>query len=349
MDLRLRSLRLSAARLAPRSLERVVAFRINPAFLDKVSATSGKIMDLIDALRCFIRVAETGSFSAVSRESRISQPAVTRQIAQLEQHFKARLFHRTTRRLSLTDDGQSLLIHAQRLRNVADEMEAELGGQSSSPTGLVRLGTSIAGGLVLAPRLPVLLARYPGLKVELVMRDRFTDMVEDRLDLEWRSGEVADASLVARRIGTTGRAVVAAPIYLEQHSAPSVPNDLTAHACLLHSSMPDPDIWRFTAPEGPLAVRVNGAFIANESVAVLRAVRAGHGIALLPEIEVVDDLHAGRLRRLLIDFPSQIVPVHIIYPSRRNLAPRTRIVMDFVVEQAREIQALLAIGANVLV
>jgi LysR substrate binding domain len=136
--------------------------------------------------------------------------------------------------------------------------------------------------------------------------------------------------------------VVAAPIYLERYAVPSVPDDLTAHACLIHSSMPDPNTWRFTGPEGPLAVSVNGAFIANDSAAVLRAVRDGHGIALLLEIEVVDDLHAGRLCRLLKDYPSQMLPVHVIYPSRRNLAPRTRVVMDFVIEQTREIQALLA-------
>jgi DNA-binding transcriptional LysR family regulator len=306
-------------------------------------------MDLIDALRCFIRVVETGSFSAVSRESQITQSAVSRQVAQLEQHFKARLFHRSTRHLSLTDDGQSLLTHARRLMDVTDEMEEALGRQSSSPTGTVRLGTSIAGGLVLAPRLPLLLARHPGLKVELVMHDQLGDMVLDRLDLEWRSGEIADASLVARRVGETGRAVVAAPAYLEQYGVPSEPDDLVSHACLIHSSMTNPNTWRFTGPEGPVDVRVSGAFIANDSTAVLRAARSGHGIALLNEIEVVDDLQAGRLCRLLKDYPSQILPVHIIYPSRRNLAPRTRVVMEFVIEQAREIQALLATGSNVLV
>jgi DNA-binding transcriptional LysR family regulator len=306
-------------------------------------------VDLIETLRCFVRVVETGSFSAVSRESRISQSAVTRQIAQLEQHFTARLFHRTTRRLTLTDDGQSLLIHARQLMAAADEMEAAFGRQTDSPTGLVRLGTTIAGGLVLASRLPVLLDCYPGLKVELLMRDQLSDMIEDRLDLELRSGEIADSSLVARRIGEAGRAVVAAPGYLERHGAPLVPEDLTTHACLIHSSMSDPNIWRFIGPDGPLAVPVKGAFSANDSVAVLRAARAGHGIALLPEIEVVDDLHAGRLCRLLIKYPSQVVPLYIIYPSRRNLAPRTRVVMDFVVQQAQEIQALLKTGADVFI
>ena len=214
-------------------------------------------MDLIGALRCFIRVVETGSFSAVSRESQLSQSAVTRQIAQLEQHFSARLFHRTTRRLSLTDDGQGLLTHARHLIDAADEMETALGRQSHSPTGLVRLGTSIAGGHFLAPRLPELLARYPGLKVELVMRDQFSDMVDERLDLAWRSGEIADASLVVRRIGQLGRAVVAAPIYLERRGAPSVPEDLAAHDCLIHDFMPDSELWRFTGPDGPVTVRVN--------------------------------------------------------------------------------------------
>jgi DNA-binding transcriptional LysR family regulator len=128
-----------------------------------------------------------------------------------------------------------------------------------------------------------------------------------------------------------------------------VPDDLTAHACPVHSSMPEPNTWRFTGPEGPLAVCVKGAFIANDSVAVLRAARSGHGIPLLHEIQVVDDLQAGRLCRFLKDYPSQILPVHVIYPSRRNLPPRTRVVMDFVIEQAREIQSLLATGTNVLI
>jgi DNA-binding transcriptional LysR family regulator len=305
-------------------------------------------MDLIGALRCFLRVVETGSFSAVSRESQSSQSAVTRQIAQLEQHFAARLFHRTTRRLSLTDDGQGLLAHARQLVEAADEMEAALGRQSSSPTGLVRLGTSVAAGLFLSTRLPVLLQRYPGLKVELVMRDQFSDMVEERLDLALRAGEVTDASLVVRRVGYLGRAVVAAPIYLERHGAPSTPEDLATHVCLVHDVTAEPDIWRFTGPDGTSSVRVQGGFLANDSAAIHRAARAGHGIALLPEVQLIDDLRAGRLFRLLEDFPSQRSPMHLVYPSRRNLAPRTRLVMDFLVEQTQVIQALLEQGAEVL-
>ncbi len=217
-------------------------------------------MDLIAALRAFVRVTETGSFSAVARETHVSQSAVTRLVAQLEQHFDVRLFHRTTRRLSLTDDGQALLAHARHLIESADEMEAVLGRQSDTPRGLVRLGTSVAGGLFLATRLPVLLGRYPGLSVELVMRDQHTDMIDERLDLAFRSGEIADASLVARRVGNLGRAVVAAPIYLERYGAPSTPTDLADHVCLIHDAAADPEVWRFGGPDGPITVRYTAPF-----------------------------------------------------------------------------------------
>ncbi len=130
-------------------------------------------------------------------------------------------------------------------------------------------------------------------------------------------------------------AVVAAPVYLERHGAPATPADLAAHTCLIHDATAE--VWRFIGPDGPLSVRVTGAFIANDSEAIRRVAGAGHGIALLPEIQLIDDLRARRLFRLMEGYHSQRVPVHIVYPSRRNLAPRTRVVMDFLVEQTREI------------
>jgi DNA-binding transcriptional LysR family regulator len=306
-----------------------------------------EIMDLLGALGVLVRVAEAGSFSAVAREREVSQSAVTRQISQLEEHFRVRLFHRTTRRLSLTDDGQVLLGHARHVLETVEGMEAALGRQSSSPTGLVRVGVTVASSRFLATRIPVLLAEHPGLKVELVVHDQFGDMIEERLDLAMRRGEIADASLVVRRVGMFGSAVVASPIYLERHGAPSAPADLANHTCLVHDTGPNSDLWHFTGPNGTLSVRVSGGFIANDSSAVRLAARAGHGIALLPEVQVIDDLHAGHLFRLLSDYPSQRVPVHLVYPSRRNLAPRTRVVMDFLLQRMRQIQALLDVETEV--
>src|SRR6202451_1814726 len=158
-------------------------------------------MDLLGSLSVLVRVVETGSFSAVAREGELSQAAVARQISQLEEHFGVRLLHRTTRKLSLTDDGQMLLGLARPVLDGVDGIEAALGGHSVSPVGRVRVGVTVTAGRFLAQRLPTLLADHPGLKVELVVSDRFGDMIEDRLDLAVRLGEVTDASLVVRRSG----------------------------------------------------------------------------------------------------------------------------------------------------
>jgi DNA-binding transcriptional LysR family regulator len=191
-------------------------------------------MDLLGALGVLVRVVETGSFSAAARERELSQAAVARQISQLEDHFGVRLFHRTTRKLSLTDDGQMLLSLARPVLDGVEGIEAALGQQSALAVGLVRVGVTVAASRFLAQRLPILLADHPGLKVELVVSDRFGDMIEDRLDLAVRVGEVTDASLVVRRSGTGSYVVVATPSYIKQHGEPSSPADLANHICIVH-------------------------------------------------------------------------------------------------------------------
>jgi DNA-binding transcriptional LysR family regulator len=280
-----------------------------------------EIMDLIGALRAFVRVTETGSFSAVARETNASQSAVTRQIAQLEQHFQVRLFHRTTRHLSPTDDGNALLHLAQHLLDATDEMEAALGRQSGEPRGLVRLGTSVAGGLFLSTRLPVLLARHPGLSVKLIMSDRHTDMIEERLDLAFRNGEIADVSLVARRVGMLGRAVVAAPIYLDgrarriarRSGGPRVPHPRRDAGSR---------VWRFTGRDGPVSVKVSGAF-RPATARPYAALRAQAMASLCSEIQLIDDL-APDVCFGFWKITGRSACAHIVYPSRRNLALRTR-------------------------
>ena len=296
-------------------------------------------MDLLGALGVLVRVVETGSFSAVARERELSQAAVARQISQLEDHFGVRLFHRTTRKLSLTDDGQMLLGLARPVLDGVEGMEASLGRQSASPTGLVRVGVTVAASRLLAQRLPALLADHPGLKVELVVGDRFGDMIEDRLDLAMRVGDITDMSVVARRSGTAVRVAAAAPGYIERHGEPSSPAELVNHTCILHDVGPDADIWTFTTPEGPKGFRVSGGFLANDVRAVHIAARIGYGIAYLTSFEVSDDLRSGRLVRVLRDFPAPGISFSLVYPSRRHLAPRTRLVMDFIWAQVRQVEA----------
>jgi DNA-binding transcriptional LysR family regulator len=303
-------------------------------------------MDLLGALSVLVRVVETGSFSAVSRERELSQAAVARQISQLEEHFGVRLFHRTTRKLSLTDDGQMLLGLARPVLDGVDGMEASLGRQSASPIGLVRVGVTVTASRFLAERLPTLLIDHPGLKVELVVGDRFGDMIDDRLDLAMRVGEITDMSVVARRSGIAARVAAAAPSYIKRHGEPSSPAELANHTCIVHDVGPDSDVWKFATPEGPKDFRVSGGFLANDVRAVHIAARTGYGIAYLVLVEVFDDLRNGTLVRVLRDFPAPGVPFSLVYPSRRHLAPRTRLVTDFIWEQVRQIQAELATASD---
>jgi DNA-binding transcriptional LysR family regulator len=299
-------------------------------------------MDLLGALGVLVRVVETGSFSAAARERELSQAAVARQIAQLEDHFGVRLFHRTTRKLSLTDDGQMLLGLARPVLDGVEGMEAALGQQSASPAGLVRVGVTVTASRFLSLRLPSLLIDYPRLKVELVVGDRLGDMIEDRLDLAMRIGEITDTSLVVRRSGTAVRVAVAAPSYIERHGEPSSPAELANHTCIVHDVGPDSDVWTFVMPEGAKGFQVSGGFLANDVRAVHLAARTGYGIAYLALVEVFDDLRSGTLVRVLSDFPAAGVSFSLVYPSRRHLAPRTRLVMDFIWEQVRQVQAELA-------
>jgi DNA-binding transcriptional LysR family regulator len=303
-------------------------------------------MDLLGALGVLARVVETGSFSAVARERELSQAAIARQVAQLEDHFGVRLFHRTTRKLSLTDDGEMLLGLARPVLDGIEEMESALGQQSALPVGLVRVGATVTSTRFLSQRLPTLLTDHPGLKVELVVGDRIGDMIDERLDLAMRVGEITDTSLVARRTGTAVRVAVATPSYIERHGEPSSPAELANHTCIVHDVGPDSDVWTFAMTDGPKGFRVSGGFLANDIRAVHLAARTGYGIAYLVLVEVADDLRSGRLVRLLRDFPAPGVPFSLVYPSRRHLAPRTRLVMDFIWEQVRQIQTELATATD---
>jgi DNA-binding transcriptional LysR family regulator len=303
-------------------------------------------MDLFGTLKVLVRVVETGSFSAAARERDLSQAAVAKQISQLEEHFGVRLFHRTTRKLSLTDDGQMLLALARPVLDSVEGMEAALGRQSASPVGLVRVGVTGTGSRFLTQRLPSLLAAHPGLKVELVVSDRFGDMIEDRLDLALRVDEITDASLVMRRSFTAERVAVAAPSYIERHGLPSAPGDLVRHSCIVHDVGSGSDVWTFITPEGPRGVRVSGGFLANDIRTVRQAAESGYGIALLGFLEVFDDLRSGQLVRVLNGFPATGLTVSLVYPSRRHLAPRTRVVLDFLWEQLRQIQTELATASD---
>lgn len=292
-------------------------------------------MDLLRSLSTFNRVVELGSFSAVAREVGSTQSAVTRQITMLEEHFRVRLFHRSTRHLSLTDDGRTLIGHAEQLLQEAARMEEVFRSHRENPVGLVRMAAPTGVAHFLAPRIGELTTRHPGLSIELLVRDTLGDLIEAGLDLAVVRGEMRDSSLMIRQIGLSRKVVVAAPSYLLAHGTPESPEDLAAHRCIVLTDEHDKRFWTFTGPDGRIRLRIDGPITTdNQQVAVLAAL-AGHGIALLTETRVFDDVQAGRLVRLLARFPCQPVPIQIVYPTRRNVAARTRLVLDFTVEGVR--------------
>lgn len=304
-------------------------------------------MDTIETLRTFVRVVETGSLSAVAREMNASQSTVSRQITSLEEHFGVRLFHRTTRHLSLTDDGENLHEHATSVLDMVEGMETALGQDKTSPSGHVRVATPVSLGLILMERVPELMARYPSLSVELVMDDDPGDMIEQRLDLAIRSGEVVNQSLIKRSLGEIARVAVAAPEYLGRRGVPLQPGDLADHACIVHRVMPNDSEWRLIGGDGVVSVTVQGALSTNNHAAVRSAALGGLGIALLPEYQIVDDVLAGRLQQVLPNYKSEPLPAYLVYPSRRHLAPRTRVVIDFLITEVRRLRSRQTDRSNV--
>lgn len=297
-------------------------------------------MDLLRSLTAFLRTVDTGSFASVARETRESHSAVTRRVAQLEEHFGVRLLHRTTRSLSLTDDGQELVGIARQMLDLEQAMADQLGGQHSQPKGVVRLGCSVAFSVFLVPRLPVLLRQFDALSLELVVSDQPMNVVESRLDLAIRFAPVDESSLVMRALFQGHRIVVAAPDYLARRGEPQTPDELHRHDCLTHADMDGE--WQFVGPGGPVSQPVQGRLRTNNMEVLHVAVLGGQGIALLPELRVYDDIRVGRLQHLLAAYRTPHIPGFLVYPSRRHLSSRTRVVIDFLLEQVKDVEGLLA-------
>ncbi len=301
-------------------------------------------MDLLSGMRLFARVVETGGFTAVARENSTSQPTISRTIATLEAHLRVRLLNRSSRALTLTDDGRQFYKQVRDALQAVAEAESSVGRRRSEPSGLLRLGTPVAfGRLHVAPRMPAFLARHPEVTVELVMTDAFVDLVGEGPDLAIRVGDLADPSLIARPIGTTRRVTVVATSYLEARGIPATPADLARHDCLIYTRLATGHRWHFDSSGGPVQVNVGGRFRADNSEAVREAVISGAGIAVLPVSLFSDEIERGLVRVILEQFEPTRLPIHAVYPSRRLLAAKVRAMIDFLAMEFAKVR-LLSIG-----
>jgi DNA-binding transcriptional LysR family regulator len=296
----------------------------------------GKKMDIVCALRTFLRVAETGSFSAAAVDLNLTQPAVSRQISALEAYLNTRLLHRTTSALALTVEGEQVIPMALRVVEAVDALGDNAFADGAMVSGKVRLSLPAPLGLYVSDRLQNLLESHPGLAVELLFREEPSDLIGEGIDLEVRLGAVADSSLMCRRIGWTTAFLVAAPDYLQTRAAPKTPEDLAAHACICYSRGGDGRSWSFSNGADEVSMRIAPRLIANNSVAVHRATLAGAGLAILSHILAGPDIEAGRLKNVMPDFPPTRLPINLVYPSRRNMPLRVRTAIDFLVEAIGE-------------
>jgi DNA-binding transcriptional LysR family regulator len=289
------------------------------------------IIELIESLKTFVRVSETGSFSVAATQLGVAPYIVSRQLSFLEKHLGTRLLHRSTRAISMTEEGRDLIPLARQTVDAAENLQHSVHRRRDVPTGRVRLGIPMALGLQLSRHLAGLLDRYKEISIDLVLHDNASNLIEAALDLDVRIGPIADSHMITRRLGSATECLVAAPGYLRNRGLPKHPHDLLDHECIVHHGWQEDSVWRFSSSEGELAVTVQGRVRFNNAEAVRRAALEGLGIALLTLEQTEDDMREGRLEPVMPDFPPLRVPLSVVYPSRRHLPLRTRVVLEFLI------------------
>ena len=293
-------------------------------------------MDSVAGMRIFTRVVETGSFSAAGRQLGSAPSSVSRQIGELEDDLGARLLHRTTRKLSLTEAGRLYYERASKILVDVDEAKLAVSQTGGAPSGILRLTVPASvGRLHIAPALAAFHERFPAVQVALSVTDRLIDLVAEGFDLAIRVGTQRDSSLIARKIGAARRIVCASPSYLRAAGAPKVPADLANHGCLTFRAHAGSNVWRFRGPGGAAQVRVSGSLFATDGEVLTAAAVAGLGLILVPEWLVGVELKRGGLREVLRQFEAvpQSTPLYAVYPHQRHLPPKVRAFVDFLAQR----------------
>lgn len=290
-------------------------------------------MDRITAAQVFVSIAERGSMIAAAEALDMSRAMVTRYLAEMEEWAGARLLHRSTRRLSLTDAGDLTLARCRRMLELAEAMEVGSGADPESPQGLLRITCSQSlAQAALAIAVTAFLKRFPRTAVDLQMNNRAVNLVEQRIDLALRITNALEPNLIARQLGWCDSVVCAAPSYLAERGAPLRAGDLAVHNCLTYTYF-GKSLWQFTDRDGEaVSVPVSGNLSANEDLILLKAAVEGAGIALQPLYSAAPLIAEGRLVALLPDYAPQQMGIYGIYTSRQHMSPALRAMLDFLLD-----------------
>jgi DNA-binding transcriptional LysR family regulator len=295
------------------------------------------LMEMLREMAMFVQVVDAGSFSEAARQLGITTSALSRHVSRLESHLGARLLHRTTRSLALTELGQQVHAGSSRMLAAAREVQALAGSYSERPNGVIRVSAPIVlGQMWLAPRLPRFLELYPDTEVRLTLTDRTVDLIEEGEDLAIRIAQDLAPGLAARLLLRMRYVLVATPAYLAAHGAPSTPADLAAHRCigLRHAELGRE--WRMRRGAEAMPVALSARCSINNSAAVLAAVEAGGGIGMLSDFAARAALDAGRVTQVLADWEADeqhTRGVHAVYLPGRHLALKIRAFIDYLAEE----------------
>ena len=285
-------------------------------------------------MQTFVAVVDTGSFVRAAERLGQSKASTSRHVTELEEHRGVRLLHRTTRRLSLTDEGRRYLATCREILESLDAAEAELTAGTASVRGLLRINAPVSYGIRhLAGLWPAFMQQHPALRLEVTLSDRAVDLVEDGVDVAIRIGRLEPSSLVARRLATTRICLCAAPSYLEARGRPEHPRDLTNHRVIGYSYWASGDEWTFESDAGTEAVRVAPVMQSNNGETCVAVAIAGGGLVLQPEFLVAEALAQGQLVELLSAYRLPVLGIYAVYPSRRQLAGKVNALLGYLASQ----------------
>jgi DNA-binding transcriptional LysR family regulator len=289
-------------------------------------------------MEVFVEVVRKEGFARAAEALDTSPANVTRYVSDLEAHLHTRLLNRSSRKMSLTASGEALFERAKSILDDVAEAEAIVASATMQPRGLLRINAPLSFGILhLAPLWPRFMAQYPDVQLDVALIDRVVDIVEEGYDMAIRISRTGSASHVARKLATSHNIVCAAPAYLEQHGTPRVPADLEQHRCIGYSYAATADEWAFTDEKG-LAhpVKVPCVMHTNNGDTARAAALGGLGVIWQPGFLIGEDLRAGRLIRLLPEFTLPDIDIQAVYPSRRHLSAKVRVMIDFLVEAFRD-------------
>lgn len=294
-------------------------------------------MDRFSQMRVFAAVIEAGSFAGAAEALQMSRPAVSRHLAELEARLGVRLIQRTTRRLSLTPEGEVFHARVRDLLAGMDDAEAEITAQQAEPAGLLRVNAPVTFGILhLAPLWGQFRALHPQVRFDVTLSDRVVDLVDEGYDLAVRIARLPDSSLVSRQLATTRAVVCASPAYLRRRGRPKVPQDLRGHNLIAYTYWSGRDEWRFQGPDGPVSIKTEATMHTNNGDTCRAAALAGQGIVLQPTFLVGPDLASGKLVELMPAYKGPELGIYAVYPSRKHLLPKTRALVDFLAAAFRK-------------